>query len=231
MPKTINKILIRFKIWLLVKPPGWIRRLSPRTVWRIPTSEKILYLTFDDGPVPGLTEWILQTLESFQARATFFCVGENVRKYPDLYDKILRAGHATGNHTFSHMNSYRTSVNKYIRDVFLAREVIDSGLFRPPYGRLRPRAARKLRPFFRVILWDVLSLDYESNLSAERVLDNVLAYSRPGSILVFHDNYKAFNILQSCLPEILRHYSSAGYRFEALDEVDIMAHLSVRRNR
>jgi len=187
-------------------------------IWRIPVEEPILYLTFDDGPVSGITEWILDELEKYGARATFFCIGENVRANPELYAKILKAGHGIGNHTFSHLNSYRTGLSRYVKDIYKASKVIDSRLFRPPYGRIRPLAARILLPRFRIILWDVLSMDYDQELEPRVVMHNVISKARPGSIIVFHDNLKARENLEYVLPRLLDHYSRAGYRFPALDE-------------
>lgn len=187
-------------------------------IWRIPVEEPILYLTFDDGPVSGVTEWILDELEKYGARATFFCIGENVRANPELYAKILKAGHGIGNHTFSHLNSYRTGLSRYVKDIYKASKVIDSRLFRPPYGRIRPLAARILLPRFRIILWDVLSMDYDQELEPRVVMHNVISKVRPGSIIVFHDNLKARENLEYVLPRLLDHYSRAGYRFPALDE-------------
>lgn len=220
----------KVRISLFVKPPGWIRRLSSGMFWRIPAEAPVLYLTFDDGPVPGLTEWILEELEKFNARATFFCVGENVRNQPELFDRIIRAGHSTGNHTYSHLNSYRSGLRTYIKDVYKAARVIDSRLFRPPYGRLRPLAARILMPRFRIILWDVLSMDYDRDLEPEMVLQNVVSESRPGSIIVFHDNQKARVNLEYALPRVLDHFSKAGFRFLALDE-NLLKKANPLRNR
>jgi peptidoglycan-N-acetylglucosamine deacetylase len=212
------KLGTRLRISLFVKPPGWIRRILSGLTWRIPVGEPVLFLTFDDGPVPGLTEWILDELDKYGAKATFFCVGENVRKHPELYARILQAGHRTGNHTFSHLNSYKSGLRTYTRDVLKAARVIDSRLFRPPYGRIRPWAARILLPRFRIILWDVLSMDYDRALDPVTVLNNVVTESRPGSIIVFHDNLKARVNLEFALPGVLDHFSKAGYRFLALDE-------------
>jgi peptidoglycan/xylan/chitin deacetylase (PgdA/CDA1 family) len=208
----------KLRLLLFVKPPAWIRNLSSGKVWRIRVDERVLFLTFDDGPVPGLTEWILEELDKYEARATFFCVGENVREHPGLYAKILTGGHAVGNHTNSHLNSYRSGLRRYIQDIYRARQVIDSRLFRPPYGRIRPWAARILMPGFRIILWDVLSMDYDPELEPRMVLYNVVTHAVPGSIIVFHDNLKARVNLQYALPRVLDHYTRAGYRFLALDE-------------
>jgi peptidoglycan/xylan/chitin deacetylase (PgdA/CDA1 family) len=213
------KLLTKLKVSLFVKPPEWIRKISSRMVWRIPIGEPVLFITFDDGPVPGLTEWILEELEKYDAKATFFCVGDNVRKNPTLYSKILDGGHAVGNHTYSHLNSYRTGINHFVKDVYRARKFIDSRLFRPPYGRIRPIAARILLPRFRIILWDVLSMDYDTELEPRMVMYNVVSEARSGSIIVFHDNLKARTNLEYALPKVLDHYTRAGYKFLPLSAI------------
>jgi peptidoglycan-N-acetylglucosamine deacetylase len=207
------KIGTRLKILFFVKPPGWVRMLTSRMVWSIPVVEPILFLTFDDGPVPELTDWVLDELNKYGAKATFFCVGDNVKKHPDVYSRILREGHATGNHTFSHLNSYQVGIRRYVRDVYRANKVIGSKLFRPPYGRIRPIAARILLPRFRIIMWDVLSMDYDAELEPRMVLHNVVSKTQPGSIMVFHDNQKAKKNLEYTLPKVLDHYTRAGYKF------------------
>lgn len=213
------KLATKLRVFLFVKPPVWIRKISSRTVWRIPTEEPVLFLTFDDGPIPGLTEWILDELQKFNAKATFFCVGDNVRKNPVQYAKILEAGHAVGNHTYSHLNGYRTGLRRYVKDVYRARKLIDSRLFRPPYGRIRALAARILMPRFRIILWDVLSMDYDRELEPRLVTYNVVSKARPGSIIVFHDNQKARTNLEYALPRVLDHYTRAGYKFLPLSAI------------
>lgn len=212
------KLATRLRIFLFVNPPRWVRKISSGMVWRIPSHEPVLYLTFDDGPVPGLTEWILEELDRHGAKATFFCVGENVSKHPELYEKILGAGHSTGNHTYSHLNSYRTGSGRYVRDTFRAGKVIDSRLFRPPYGRIRFWPSRILMRRYHIILWDVLSMDYDRELEPRMVVYNVVSSAQPGSIIVFHDNLKARENLQYALPRILDHYSRSGYRFLPLRE-------------
>jgi peptidoglycan/xylan/chitin deacetylase (PgdA/CDA1 family) len=212
------KLGTKLRVSLFVKPPGWIRKFSAKMIWRVPVDEPVLYLTFDDGPVAGLTEWILESLNQFGAKATFFCVGENVRKNPELFAKILDGGHAVGNHTYSHLNSYRTRLSIYIKDVHRAHKEIGSRLFRPPYGRISLLAARILNRHYSIILWDVLSMDYDRELEPRMVMYNVVSKARPGSIIVFHDNIKARENLQYALPRVLDHYSRAGYRFLPLDE-------------
>lgn len=210
------KLLKRIQVSLFVKPPVLVRKISSRMVWRIPTDEKIIFLTFDDGPMPGMTDWILDELDRFNAKGTFFCVGENVKKHPDLYQEIINRGHHTGNHTFQHRNSFKTSIVEFVKDVYRARKVIDSRLLRPPYGRIRPLAARILVPRFRIVLWDVLSMDYDQELEPKMVLYNVVSKVRPGSIVVFHDNVKAEKNLRFVLPHVLDHFSRQGYKFVPL---------------
>jgi len=212
------KFATRLSIKLLVRPPQWYRRISAGKVWSVPGDDPVLYLTFDDGPIPGLTDWILTELEKYDARATFFCVGENVEKFPDIYSKILNAGHRTGNHTYHHLNGFHCGIKRYIQDTHKAGRLIHSRLFRPPYGRIRPLAARLLSARYRIILWDILSMDYEQDLEPPMVLENVISKAGPGSIIGFHDNWKARENLQYVLPKVLSHYSKAGYRFLALDE-------------
>lgn len=213
------KLGTKLKVSLFVRPPIWIRKVSSGFIWRIPTEEQVLFLTFDDGPVPGLTEWILDELEKFEAKATFFCVGQNVERNPETYSKIIAAGHATGNHTNTHLNGYRTGIRKYIRDVYRAHKYIDSSLLRPPYGRINLLAARFLMPRFHIVLWDVLSMDYEQELEPRMVMYNVVSKAKPGSIIVFHDNLKARKNLEYALPMVLDHYSRAGYKFLSLNAI------------
>ncbi len=203
----------RIRIALLARPPRWVRRISGRLVWRIETRDRVLYLTFDDGPVPGPTEWVLDQLSRYGAAATFFCVGENVKRYPELFARIKTEGHGTGNHTMTHLNSFRYRSRFYVSDVFRAHRLIGSALFRPPYGRIRPSVATRLFPRFRIVLWDILSMDYDRNLSPETVLDIVMSRVRPGSIIVFHDNPKAMKNLGYVLPEVLSKCTAAGYKF------------------
>lgn len=203
----------KIKIRLIVRPPKWFRIFSGSTVWTINSTEKKLFLSFDDGPVPELTPWVLDTLKEYGAKATFFCVGDNVKKYPELYKRIKEEGHGVGNHTFSHINGFRTSIRRYIRDVYRARRYIDSKLFRPPYGRMRVWARRFLSARYRIILWDILSMDYDRSLDPRQVVRNVIGNVKPGSIVVFHDNLKAKKNLEYVLPRILDYYSKRGYTF------------------
>jgi peptidoglycan/xylan/chitin deacetylase (PgdA/CDA1 family) len=211
------KLKKRIQIGLIVRPPNWFRFFSGPTIWRIETNEKKLFLTFDDGPIPELTPWILDTLDEFNAKATFFCVGDNVRKFPELFKDIRARGHGAGNHSYSHLNGFRASIQSYSRDVYRARKYIDSKLFRPPYGRLRGFARRLLKARYKIILWDVLSMDYDQSLDPRQIVRNVVGNVKPGSIVVFHDNIKARENLEYALPRILDYYSKRGYSFVNLE--------------
>jgi peptidoglycan/xylan/chitin deacetylase (PgdA/CDA1 family) len=207
----------------MVKTPWAIRKLFPHLVWKIPTKEKTLYLTFDDGPHPLATPFVLEQLARFNAKATFFCVGKNVTIHADIYENILNAGHAIGNHTQNHMNGWKVGDEKYFEDILEARKYIDSKLFRPPYGRITPFQAKHLRRLpleFKIIMWDVLSKDYDVQLSADDSAMNVLRNASEGSIIVFHDSEKAFPRMQKALVATLQHFSEKGWKFKSIDDVE-----------
>ena len=202
----------------LVKTPKFIQNLFPIFTWRIPAVEKEIYLTFDDGPIPEITPWVLDTLAAYNAKATFFCVGENVEQHPDVYSMVLQAGHAVGNHTYQHLSGWATENLPYFQNVHRCAELVDSKLFRPPYGRLSPRQAQYLQQHYRVVLWDVLSGDFDQRIEPEECLSNVVMKAGPGSIVVFHDSLKAEKNLKYALPRVLSYFSALGYRFCALDQ-------------
>ncbi|MBT8221498.1 MAG: polysaccharide deacetylase family protein [Bacteroidia bacterium] len=201
----------------LVKTPQFIQSLFPNFVWKVPSKDKSIYLTFDDGPVPEVTPWVLETLKDFNAKATFFCVGENVKKNPDIFSSIIEDGHTVGSHTFNHLNGWSTENIKYFHNVRMGAYEVKSELFRPPYGRLMPRQAMFLQRHYNIVMWDVLSGDFDPNISQERCLNNVVENVSPGSIVVFHDNIKAKGNLDFTLPRVLEHFSSEGYTFKAID--------------
>ncbi len=203
----------KFQISLIVKPPKMIRFFSKNMIWKIDCEGKQLFLTFDDGPEPEMTPWVLDILDDYGAKATFFCVGDNVRKHPEIFNLIRKKGHHVGNHTYSHLNGFRTGIRRYILDVFKAKKYIPSNLFRPPYGRIRQLAKRILSTRFKIVLWDVLSMDYDNNILPRQVVRNIIANAGPGSILVFHDNLKADINLKYALPRLLDYYSKKGYEF------------------
>ena len=207
----------------LVKTPQFIQNLFPNYTWRIPSQEKVLYLTFDDGPIPQVTPWVLEQLQAFQAKATFFCVGDNIRKYPDVFDQVVRKGHAVGNHTFNHINGWQTENISYFHNVRHCANMVHSVLFRPPYGRLKPKQAQFLQRHYRIVMWDVLSGDFDPKLSEEQCLANVVNNAEEGSIVVFHDSLKAEDKLRNVLPKVLQHFTDQGYVFGKLNEQELAA--------
>lgn len=202
----------------LVKTPQFIQKLFPNFTWRVPTNDKVIHLTFDDGPIPEVTPWVLDQLAQHDAKATFFCVGDNVRKHPDVLDMVRKDGHSLGNHTFNHLNGWLSDNIQYFLNVRRCAHALRSNLFRPPYGRLKPGQGDFLQRHYRIVMWDVLSGDFDPEISAEQCLKNVLENTRRGSIIVFHDSLKAWGKLQYVLPQVLSHFASLGYRFERLEE-------------
>ncbi|PKP04506.1 MAG: polysaccharide deacetylase family protein [Bacteroidetes bacterium HGW-Bacteroidetes-6] len=199
--------------------PYILKDLNTRNlIWRIPGNEKVIYLTFDDGPIPELTPFVLETLEKCNAKATFFCVGDNVRKYPELFEAIVEAGHSVGNHTFNHFDGWKKNAGEYEQNVSKSADLIGSNLFRPPYGHITPWQITRLKSRFFIILWTVLSGDYDRNTTPARCLRNVIRFTKRGSIVVFHDNKKALPRLKYTLPRYIEYYTKQGYRFEALTD-------------
>ena len=179
----------------------------------------MLYLSFDDGPHPEVTPFVLEELKKYGARATFFCIGKNVKEYPQIYKRVLVEGHRVGNHTQNHLNGWKVGDKKYIDNIQAAAERIDSDLFRPPYGRIGVFQSKLLRaaPFhYKIVMWEVLSGDFDRSIDAKKCAQNVLRHARPGSIVVFHDSEKAFDRLRDALPVVLKHFSELGYRFEVI---------------
>ncbi len=204
-----------------IKTPWLVQQLFPAYTWRMPAGEKTVYLTFDDGPHPVITPWVLDLLREHEAKATFFCIGNNVEQYPDVYRSILEAGHAVGNHTYSHLRGWNTADDVYLADTARASGLIDSPLFRPPYGRIRREQAKKIpetlqKQAARIIMWDVLSADFDRNFSPEQCLANVTRNVRPGSIVVFHDSEKAFKNLETALPGTLKFLKEKGFHLKSL---------------
>jgi peptidoglycan-N-acetylglucosamine deacetylase len=196
---------------------GWIKSLYPDLIWNKKDLGKRLFLTFDDGPTPEITDKVLEILDKYNARATFFCLGRNVERYPEIYQRILDKNHKTGNHTYSHLKGWKTGHKEYFQDVELAGQFIKSDLFRPPYGQIRRSQIQYLKRKYKIIMWEVMSHDYQKQLSKERSLKAVLHYTREGSIVVFHDSVKASEKVLYILPRILEEFSHKGFTFEAID--------------
>ncbi|REK04796.1 MAG: polysaccharide deacetylase family protein [Bacteroidetes bacterium] len=195
----------------MIKFEDILQRFTPSLTWNIPVDDKRIFLTFDDGPVPEATAWVLDELNKFQVKATFFCVGENVRRNPDLYERIIIEGHSVGNHTQHHMNGWKTEKTKYLNDVKECSKFIKSGIFRPPYGRLKLNQIKELKKKYSIIMWDVLSMDYDHRLSPENCIERVKRRTKPGSIVVFHDSAKAMPRLKKSLPVLLSYFINEGF--------------------
>jgi len=180
-------------------------KILPGSIWNIPETADEVFLTFDDGPEPLITNWVLDLLEQNQAKGTFFCLGKNAEKHPELMEKIRQAGHGIGNHSYSHLNGWKTASDEYLKDVIRGSEFISSKLFRPPYGRVKPDQAKKLnQQGFKLIMWSILAKDYDQSLSVHQMIKNVESRLKPGAIIVFHDSLKASSNLKALLPPVLK---------------------------
>lgn len=212
-----------------VRAPWIFKKLRPSLVWQKPADEKVLYLTFDDGPHPTATPFVLDQLKQYNAKATFFCIGKNVVEQPGIYQRIIEEGHRVGNHTFNHLNGWKTGDEIYLNNVFEAAKYIDSNLFRPPYGRITKFQQKILTADnaqasnlknrtsnFTIIMWTLLSGDFDVKLSPQRCLQNVILNSKAGDIIVFHDSTKAWERMSYALPKVLEHFSNKGFRFQLL---------------
>ena len=202
------------------KTPAFIQRLFPGLIWKIKTENKEVYLTFDDGPIPGVPDWVLDTLAEYDVKATFFVVGENVQNNPVIYSRILEEGHFVGNHTFNHLNPWKHKKSEYIKNVQRCNHVMNlkekKRLFRPPHGKLTPGVVRTIKKDHSIIMWDVLTGDYDSSISNEGCLENSLQSTSPGSIVVFHDSYKSEKKLKWVLPRYIEDLSQKGYSFHSM---------------
>ncbi len=208
-------------MFYLVKTPWWLKKFYSSFVWDIKTPEKVIYLSFDDGPEPEITPFVLKELKNFDALGTFFCIGQNVVDYPDLYKQIIDEGHAVGNHTQNHLNGWHVNDEAYLKDVLEASHHIDSALFRPPYGKITKFQAKQLPAAMKganvkVIMWDVVSGDFDETIPPQRCLENVLFNAVAGSIVVFHDSKKAFPRMEFALPRVLEYFSKKGFSFGSL---------------
>ncbi len=204
----------------LIKTPFWLRALYPNCTWKLPSKEKVIYISFDDGPHPEATPFVLAALKKFNAKATFFCIGNNVLKHPNVYESILQQGHQVGNHTYDHLNGWKTETPTYIENIKDATNLIESNLFRPPYGRITRKQIKNIKSDSKcpqhIIMWDVLSGDFDLKLTGEDCAKNVIKNTQPGSIIVFHDSQKSWERMSVALPIVLAYFSNLGYRLEAL---------------
>lgn len=214
----LNELSSEVFCMIIEQPPLIYRALYPKSLWRIPKKDKkTVYLTFDDGPIPEVTPWVLDTLRDYNIKATFFCVGDNVRKYPEIYKRILQEGHRTGNHTFNHLQGWLTWPANFILNTQKASQYIQSTLFRPPHGHMifpQPILLKKLG--YKIVMWDVVTRDYNPKLTPEQVFDNVKRFTRNGSIIVFHDSLKAEKNMKYTLPRAIEWLQKSGYELDVL---------------
>lgn len=221
-----------------IRTPKLIKGIFPNYIWNMPQDQKTIYLTFDDGPTPEITHWTLNILKEFNAKATFFCIGNNIEKHPEIFHDILKDGHTLGNHTYSHPKGWTTSSEVYVDQVLRTEEIIDyqasnskfqtlhadrsqgsprANLFRPPYGQITPQQGRRLLTLgYEIIMWDILAFDWKDSISEEQCAKNVISKARPGSIVVFHDSVKASRNMMFALPKVLHHFNESGFKFERL---------------
>lgn len=206
-----------------IKTNKLIKKIFHNLVWDIPNSDKKIYLTFDDGPIPEVTEWVLDILKSEEIKATFFCIGDNITKHPKVYNRIISEEHQTGNHTFNHLNGWKTNTENYIENFKLCEtehskhETQNSKLFRPPYGKIKPSQSKTIiRLGYKIIMWDVLSYDFDPIISAEKCLENIILNTAQGSIIVFHDSIKAEKNLRFVLPKAIQILKNKGFVFDVI---------------
>ncbi|WP_299098634.1 polysaccharide deacetylase family protein [uncultured Winogradskyella sp.] len=219
------------------KTPDFVKALFPNFIWNINTKNKEIYLTFDDGPTPEITNWVLDLLNKFDAKATFFCIGSNIDKHPDIFNTIIKEGHSIGNHTYNHLKGWKHKTKVYLNDIEDTQALINRNislitnkdanslsrvkLFRPPYGKFKSKQSKLIQNLgYKIILWDVLSYDWDKSISEEACLNNVITAAKEGSIIVFHDSIKAFPNLKYALPKVLEHFSNQGFRFKRINEAE-----------
>ncbi|MBQ9471260.1 MAG: polysaccharide deacetylase family protein [Bacteroidales bacterium] len=194
-----------------LSPPKFLQRFFPRIIWSFPNEERGVFITFDDGPIPEVTPWVLDLLAQYNAKATFFCLAKNVERYPEIFHRIVAEGHAVGNHSYSHIKGWFTPTKQYVEDVDYANTYLNTNLFRPPYGRFTPKQIRLLRQRYHVVLWSILSMDYSRYIPEHRVAQYVMNHIKPGEIVVFHDSIKAQRNLRHALPFVLEAIAMRGY--------------------
>ncbi len=207
---------------MFISPPKIFRRLFYNFVWEQSNSRKKIFLTFDDGPSSKITTWILEILKQYNAKATFFCVGNNVLNLPLITQQIINDGHSLGNHTFHHLNGFKTNYSHYINDFVKADKIINTQLFRPPYGKIKKSQAQEILKFKKIIMWDVLSLDYDNSITPQQCFKNIKKNTKSGSIIVLHDNLKAERNMKYALQKTLDYYTKAGYSFAKIQSHQIL---------
>ncbi len=211
-----------------IKTPLLAKKIFSNYIWEMPSKRKTLYLTFDDGPTPEITNWTLDILDKYNAKATFFCIGKNISQHPEIFNNIQDKGHKIGNHTNNHIKGWRTSTKNYLENIKEAQKVIDLQqnktdsesqiLFRPPYGQIRPKQGKALAELgYKVIMWNVLAFDWDKDVSKEKCLENVISNAKEGSVIVFHDSVKAEKNMRYALPKVLEHFSKKGYTFNSIE--------------
>ncbi len=207
----------------LVKTPRLVQHLFPNFVWNFPdTGSPEIYFTFDDGPHPDVTPWVLESLNSYNAEATFFSLGQNIAANPELFSAIRNAGHTAGNHSYSHPNGWETDYIEYFHDVRKGARIAGSDLFRPPFGKLLPGQARFLQRHYKIIMWDVLSGDFDETITPQQCYRNVVKYAAPGSIVVFHDTPRALKNLKYALPKLLDYFAQKNFTFKSVSPVPVI---------
>ncbi len=208
------------------KTPRWIKTLYPNQLWSLPNTKSVIYLTFDDGPTPEITDWVLNTLQLYNAKATFFCIGNNIKKHPTIFNNIIKNQHSIGNHTFNHEMGWRTNNEDYVSSVLKTQEIIattnsktqNTKLFRPPYGKIKRSQSKLLnKQNYKIVMWSVLSWDFDTSVKVQRCLKNVINNTKSGDIIVFHDSVKAFDNLKVVLPKTLEYFSDKGFTFESIN--------------
>ncbi|MDQ5930753.1 MAG: peptidoglycan-N-acetylglucosamine deacetylase [Bacteroidota bacterium] len=212
-----------------IKTNWIIKKIFSKVIWSLPNANNQIYLSFDDGPTPEVTQWVLDQLQEYQAKASFFCIGKNIEKEPELFQKIVQQGHTIGNHTFDHLNGWKTSTKDYLENIDKCQAMIEktaakktpvSKFFRPPYGKLKNDQINELKKKgYKIIMWDVLSADFDTSISKEKCLENVVANIKPGSIIIFHDSIKALPNLKFALPKVLDFINQNNYRYQTLDYI------------
>jgi len=201
----------------LAKSPSIIKKYYPQLIWDLPNEENKIYLTFDDGPIPEVTEWVLDVLKQYNIKATFFCIGHNIEKHPQIFEKIKQRGHAIGNHSFHHLSGWDTDDEVYLRNIDKCQELTKTRLLRPPYGRIKKNQIVSLVSNYKIIMWDVLSGDFDPKTTPDKCYKNVVKHTKSGSIIVFHDSVKAFENVKYALPKAIEYLLEKGFVFDVID--------------